>query len=134
MMDVPQKRLKAKQNIVTLAFAGFIVRKCQIEGQQLYLPKLLEVLVMIRLLWLSTKVLFLVYGKAQEQSKPKAFKLSFMPAKHTRKVSLLEDLTTKIYVDCHPDFVSGLRVTRLLGFPKLASGTVEAQLELLSMY
>ena len=98
MMDVPQKRLKAKQNIVTPAFAGFIVRKCQIEGQQLYWPKLLEVLVMIRLFWLSTKVLFLVYGKAQEQSIPKAFKLSFMLAKHTRKVSLLEDLTTKMYI------------------------------------
>ena len=50
-----------------------------------------------------------------------------MPAKHTRKVSLLEDLTTKLYVDCHPNFVSGLRVNRLLGFPKLASGTGKAQ-------
>ena len=89
---------------------------------------------MIRSLWLSTKVPFLVYGKPQKQSIPKAFKLSFMPAKHTRKVSLLEDLTTKMYVDCHPDFVSGLRVAWLLRFPKLASGAGEAQLELLSMH
>ena len=68
--DVPPKRLRAKQNIVTPAFAGFIVRKCQIEGLRLYRSKLLEVLVMIRLLWLSTKVPFLVYGKPQKQSIP----------------------------------------------------------------
>ena len=82
---------------------------------------------MIRLLWLSTKVLFLVYGKQQEQSIPKAFKLTFMPAKHTSKVTWLEDLTTKMYVDCLPNFVSGLHVNRLLEFPKLTSITGEAQ-------
>jgi len=39
----------------------------------------------------------------------------------------LKDLTTKKYVDRLPVLVFGLNVNRLLGIPKLASGTDEAQ-------
>jgi len=80
---------------------------------------------MIRLIWLSTEIPFLVHVKPQELNLFKTFEMNFMQKMHWDG-KFLKDLTTKKYVDRLPVLVFGLNVNRILGIPKLASGTDEA--------